>query len=1017
MATEYLFIHKESKVGQLPPLEVTLYKIPLFLLLQKVFSQILLQKSLNLQEENLQNVKSFAKTTYRIGKYGYQNHLTSRSGKSLSDIQNRINTDLNNTGKTSYRLNRYNTSNRSTTQKLKSSNRLHVNRFDKRSNIQNFSSVQHTIQSDLRQTGKYIYQLNVYGTDRVTNSIVPRPILGYLPGKPSRTRVVRSANALRSRNLKGKIYYTTRNSEVSKKKKTLDYIKKFAKESLKEGTSANDGTLTGDSIDKIKNLSLTAGNKAVNLVLQKKYLDSRKANFAKNSRYTLERSNNKLQTSKNYQRSKEGIFSKKLSRKKSIQKSYQITNFREKIKISNLKETIREIPLRLAKGFKKFVANATSSSGLMKFLIPLVLIFTLIGAFSLFFISTSSMSEYSYFFDSKDGTEIEKRFTSKELDYLKMITDEADKVKDDPNAEIIYDPVGHDPHEILALFNVLLLPRYLASKDNNFKMPWEELDKIIDQLIETRYKFNKEVWNDTYKDEKGNTVSVKHTRLTSKTTSVSNIVAIQGFDVPKSQAEFIERISGDASEMANKNGIYASIMIAQAILESDNGKSGLSREPYFNLFGIKGAYEGESVNMGTLEDTGGGNMVGINDNFRDYPSYKESMQDYADLIARQYPGAVKANTSSYRDAAYALQGTYATDTSYASKLISIIEANNLTRFDTYDSGIAKETKEKKKDLEDHQQKENKKKKEMKGDIFALTDYERDLYQKMFKAKGIMGTYNFPVKDYDWQKNIKESYGYYWDQENKEKVASDGTLIKIPAGKTVNSIVLGKVREVDGNRLVIESKDFTVVEYDNLDAISVQVGQTVNIGDAVAKTSGQGLYIRMFDGKKNPIDPKIVMFYEGKINPNNNAVNNATGTAILDTYDSIPGGSFPPPDPNFVAGNNTAVAGQCTWYVINRLTQLGVHVPQPMGNGGEWWIYGQKYGLPVSRTAKAGTAISFPPGVAWSDATYGHVAFVEKVGDNGEIYISEMNVKGPFVISYRTLPADVAAQCYYIDFGL
>ncbi|KAA9237560.1 MULTISPECIES: CHAP domain-containing protein [Aerococcus] len=172
-----------------------------------------------------------------------------------------------------------------------------------------------------------------------------------------------------------------------------------------------------------------------------------------------------------------------------------------------------------------------------------------------------------------------------------------------------------------------------------------------------------------------------------------------------------------------------------------------------------------------------------------------------------------------------------------------------------------------------------------------------------------------------------------------------------------------------------------------------------------------------EGNSNKNDDEKTEQSDNNQAKNDNTVNDATSTAILDTYDSIPSGSFPPPDPNFVADNNTGYPGQCTWYVVNRLTQLGVHVPQSMGNGGEWWVYGRQYGLPVSRTAKAGTAISFPSDVIKKDPPYGHVAFVEKVGDNGEVYISEMNVKEPFVISYRTLPSDVATQYYYIDFGL
>ena len=45
--------------------------------------------------------------------------------------------------------------------------------------------------------------------------------------------------------------------------------------------------------------------------------------------------------------------------------------------------------------------------------------------------------------------------------------------------------------------------------------------------------------------------------------------------------------------------------------------------------------------------------------------------------------------------------------------------------------------------------------------------------------------------------------------------------------------------------------------------------------------------------------------------------------------------------------------------------------------------------------------------------YGHVAFVEKVNDDGSIVISESNVKGLGVISFRTIDAEDAQDLDYI----
>lgn len=152
--------------------------------------------------------------------------------------------------------------------------------------------------------------------------------------------------------------------------------------------------------------------------------------------------------------------------------------------------------------------------------------------------------------------------------------------------------------------------------------------------------------------------------------------------------QFIDYIGNSARKLASNNDLYASVMIARAMVESGWGTSGLASAPNYNLFGIKGDYNGESVNMGTQEDDGTGSLYSISSNFRKYPSYKESLEDYVSLLrggtsgnSQLYAGAWKSNTTSYKDATKYLTGRYATDTTYADKLNSMIEKYNLTQFD------------------------------------------------------------------------------------------------------------------------------------------------------------------------------------------------------------------------------------------------------------------------------------------------------------------------------------------------
>lgn len=150
-----------------------------------------------------------------------------------------------------------------------------------------------------------------------------------------------------------------------------------------------------------------------------------------------------------------------------------------------------------------------------------------------------------------------------------------------------------------------------------------------------------------------------------------------------STSTFIASIAPTASQIGQEYDLYASVLIAQAVLESSSGQSGLAQAPNYNLFGIKGSYNGASVNLETQEDDGYGNLSTVTAAFRSYPSYVESMYDYANLLSSStYAGTWKSNTSSYQDATAALTGLYATDSSYASKLNQIIATYGLTAYDT-----------------------------------------------------------------------------------------------------------------------------------------------------------------------------------------------------------------------------------------------------------------------------------------------------------------------------------------------
>ena len=175
----------------------------------------------------------------------------------------------------------------------------------------------------------------------------------------------------------------------------------------------------------------------------------------------------------------------------------------------------------------------------------------------------------------------------------------------------------------------------------------------------------------------------------------SHAYTLSSYQAQTPAQRFLNKIIPAAQQATEGKDVYTSVMIAQAALESAWGQSTLASEPNHNLFGVKGNYNGQSVNMYTLEDAGAQKYYGIYDNFRKYPSYKESMDDYVDKIINGikgapmfYSGAWKSRTNSYQDATRYLTGRYATDTAYYAKLNRIIEQYDLTK---YDNGVVTKT--------------------------------------------------------------------------------------------------------------------------------------------------------------------------------------------------------------------------------------------------------------------------------------------------------------------------------------
>lgn len=154
--------------------------------------------------------------------------------------------------------------------------------------------------------------------------------------------------------------------------------------------------------------------------------------------------------------------------------------------------------------------------------------------------------------------------------------------------------------------------------------------------------------------------------------------------------QFLNYIGQSARKVALNNDLYASVMIAQALLESGWGTSKLAQAPNYNLFGVKEINKESSVSFTTKENDDLGKEFQIVVDFQKYNSYKESIEGYVKLLRlgldndiNFYDKVWRSNTGSYRDATKFLAGKYATDKSYAEKLNYLIEKYDLTKFDEF----------------------------------------------------------------------------------------------------------------------------------------------------------------------------------------------------------------------------------------------------------------------------------------------------------------------------------------------
>lgn len=131
------------------------------------------------------------------------------------------------------------------------------------------------------------------------------------------------------------------------------------------------------------------------------------------------------------------------------------------------------------------------------------------------------------------------------------------------------------------------------------------------------------------------------------------------------------------------NGVFPSVKMAQAILESASGSSLLSAK-YNNFFGIKSSagWRGNVTDLSTIEYYNGKTATTVKDGFRSYASAFDCFRDHTRFLSEngRYADALKA-TEPGTQIQLIHAANYATDPYYTNKVINIINKYDLQQLD------------------------------------------------------------------------------------------------------------------------------------------------------------------------------------------------------------------------------------------------------------------------------------------------------------------------------------------------
>ncbi|MBV9579570.1 MAG: glucosaminidase domain-containing protein [Chloroflexi bacterium] len=152
-----------------------------------------------------------------------------------------------------------------------------------------------------------------------------------------------------------------------------------------------------------------------------------------------------------------------------------------------------------------------------------------------------------------------------------------------------------------------------------------------------------------------------------------------------SQQAFLDATIQAARRDTVRTHVPASVTVAQAILESNWGRSTLAEDAN-NYFGMKvmGTLGNDGVVwMPTSEYDDSGALQSTTSAFRAYKSLADSVADHGHLLAysSHYASAMQATDDPQQFATLVAQDGYSSDPTYADKLINLMDQYNLYQLD------------------------------------------------------------------------------------------------------------------------------------------------------------------------------------------------------------------------------------------------------------------------------------------------------------------------------------------------